>query len=57
MYMKHSTVDLLAKNTFSSYLWASIRKTSLYAAADRIAFEGLHKRTDIGARALKALNG
>ncbi|MBE6612525.1 MAG: hypothetical protein E7632_08530 [Ruminococcaceae bacterium] len=35
--MKHSTVDLLAKNTFSSYLWASIRKTSLYAAADRIA--------------------
>lgn len=27
-----------------------------YAAADRIHFEGLHRRSDIGARALKALN-
>ena len=26
-----------------------------YAAAEKISFEGLHKRTDIGARALKAL--
>ena len=28
-----------------------------YAAADRIGFEGMHKRTDIGARALQALEG
>ena len=28
-----------------------------YAAADRIHFDGLHRRSDIGARALKALNG
>jgi phosphoribosylamine--glycine ligase len=28
-----------------------------YAAADRIGFEGMHRRNDIGARALKALGG
>ena len=29
--------------------------TQAYAAAEKISFEKLHKRTDIGLRALKAL--
>ncbi|MBQ7859906.1 MAG: phosphoribosylamine--glycine ligase, partial [Faecalibacterium sp.] len=34
---------------------AALKKA--YAAADCIHFDGLHRRSDIGARALKALNG
>ena len=34
---------------------ATAAVTQAYAAAEKISFEKLHKRTDIGMRALKAI--